>query len=412
MSLSTHFGKPTLISEISTPVVVLQGVRDPVQQSGVAVARSLGRLGVAVYGVFATDGAAGRHSKYIRGEVLLDLQRDGARQSVNTLERLSREIGRQPLLIPTDDLAALFVAANDSILREKFGLPLQPSGLVHKLADKGKLWELCRQHKIPAPNSWLVGSAHELAEAAREASFPLVLKSLDPAVMRKNPRARSVSIIYSASQLEEQYEVMQVPGASNLMVQEYIPGGSTAVWMFNGYFNAASDCLFGMTGRKLRQAPLETGATTLGVCVTNADVQRLAQSFLRAVGYRGIVDMGFRLDPRDGMYKLLDVNPRIGATFRLFVSPAGMDVARALYLDSTGQHVGTQPRSDGRKWIVEMRDSRSAWQLHKARQLSISEWARSLRGVDEAAWFAADDLGPFFAMLKQYARAASLRLFR
>src|SRR2546425_3495393 len=39
----------------------------------------------------------------------------------------------------------------------------------------------------------------------------------------------------------------------NLMLQEYIPGGEDSVWMFNGYFNEHSECLFGITGKKLRQ---------------------------------------------------------------------------------------------------------------------------------------------------------------
>ena len=33
------------------------------------------------------------------------------------------------------------------------------------------------------------------------------------------------------------------------------------------------------------------------------------------------------------------MNPRIGCTFRLFAATNGMDVARALYLDLTGQPV-------------------------------------------------------------------------
>jgi D-aspartate ligase len=47
---------------------------------------------------------------------------------------------------------------------------------------------------------------------------------------------------------------------------------------------------------------------------------------MQEIGYSGIVDIGYRYDRRDGEYKLLDVNPRVGATFRLFVDSNGMDV--------------------------------------------------------------------------------------
>ena len=55
-------------------------------------------------------------------------------------------------------------------------------------------------------------------------------------------------------------------------------------------------------------------------------------------------------------YKLLDVNPRIGGTFRLFVGPDGTDVLRALYLDLTGQAIPPTSEPDGRRWIVEPQD--------------------------------------------------------
>src|SRR6266508_1842962 len=123
--------------------------------------------------------------------------------------------------------------------------------------------------------------------------------------------------------------------------------------MYNGYFNAHSESLVHFTGRKLRQHPPYTGMTTLGVCASNEVVEATTERFMKAIGYRGIVDMGYRFDARDGLYKLLDVNPRIGATFRLFVGTNGIDVARALYLDLTGQGVPRSRVRNGRKWLVE-----------------------------------------------------------
>ena len=68
---------------------------------------------------------------------------------------------------------------------------------------------------------------------------------------------------------------------------------------------------------------------------------------MKAIGYQGILDIGYRYDRRDGQYKVLDVNPRIGCTFRLFAATNGMDVARALYLDMTGQTGASRP---GCRW--------------------------------------------------------------
>src|SRR5437660_1734734 len=123
------------------------------------------------------------------------------------------------------------------------------------------------------------------------------------------------------------------------MLQEFIPGGPETSWMFNGYFNPSSDCLIGFTGYKIRQFPPYVGATSLGIYQRNKQVNQVTREFMKAVGYQGILDIGYRYDARDGRYKVMVVNPRIGATFRLFVVENGMDVARALYFDLTGQAV-------------------------------------------------------------------------
>ena len=67
-----------------------------------------------------------------------------------------------------------------------------------------------------------------------------------------------------------------------------------------------------------------------------------------------------RFDPRDGEYKVLDVNPRIGSTFRLFTGRRGIDVARALYLDFVGERFEPDEPADGRRWVVENYDLAAA----------------------------------------------------
>jgi predicted ATP-grasp superfamily ATP-dependent carboligase len=168
--------------------------------------------------------------------------------------------------------------------------------------------------------------------------------------------------------------------------------------MFNGYFGQNSECLAGFTGLKLRQRGLQTGPATLGVCLQNDAVANAATRMMRELSYSGIVDMDFRYDARDGQYKLLDVNPRLGGSFRLFVADNGVDVVRAAYLDLTGQPVPANHARDGRGWLVEPYDLVVAGQMAVQRRLNLPAWARSLRAVDEAAWWSADDPAPFLTM--------------
>jgi predicted ATP-grasp superfamily ATP-dependent carboligase len=218
-------------------------------------------------------------------------------------------------------------------------------------------------------------------------------------------------ILRTAGELTENYSRMEDPADPNLMLQEYIPGGDDAVWMFNGYFNRKSTCVAGFTGKKIRQHPIHTGATSLGICLRNDTVHELTTTFMSTLGYQGIIDMGYRYDARDGLYKLLDVNPRIGATFRLFVGADGTDVARLLYLDLTDQPLPLTALVEGRKWLDENRDYFSSREYRREGSLTIATWLRSLRGVHETVWLARDDLVPAVLLVLEIAGRAIRKLW-
>ena len=187
-------------------------------------------------------------------------------------------------------------------------------------------------------------------------------------------------------------------GTPNIMIQEFIPGDADASWMFNGYFDAESRCLLSFTGYKIRQHPAYTGLTSLGQCVANDTVAHITCQFMHACRYRGILDMDYRFDARDGRYKAVDINPRVGATFRLFLSGNGMDVVRALYLDLTGQQVEMAPMKEGRKWLVEDCDLLSSIRYWRDGQLTLSSWLHQNGGIEELGIFATDDPLPAFWM--------------
>jgi D-aspartate ligase len=144
--------------------------------------------------------------------------------------------------------------------------------------------------------------------------------------------------------------------------------------------------------------------------VRNEEVEQVTVRLMQALGYRGILDIGYRFDARDGTYKLLDANPRLGVTFRLFVDSVGVDVARALYLDLTGQAFEAGEPVPGRRWAVENLDVASAIRHVRSRELSVAGWVRSLRAVDEWAWFARDDVRPFLRMCGSFAGACVHRV--
>lgn len=381
----------------TTPVAVFQLVPDSYTHSGLALVRTLGRLGVPVYAVYGEHRAPAASSRHAHATLVWN-DWDNPEAIIGHLLELGEEIGQRAILIPYDDASALLVDDNGGLLREHFIFPERPPSLARSLADKRAMSALCHTLGIPTARTESTGSDDEFYSFIEQASFPLVLKGARSWIPGL-PSRTTIMVAQTPTEALSAYRDMGAAERSNLMLQEYIPGGPDSVWMFNGYFDEHSECLVAFTGKKIRQSPPYTGATSLGVCIWNASVAETTTEFMKAIGYRGILDIGYRFDARDGQYKLLDVNPRVGSTFRLFVDPTnGMDVVRALYLDLTGQTVPRAQQREGRKWVVEPWDTRSSIEYRKDGRLTVRDWLRSFRNVEEAAWFAVDDPVPSIMM--------------
>ena len=188
-------------------------------------------------------------------------------------------------------------------------------------------------------------SPGEAAGFAAEAGFPVIAKLAAPwrqAAASRGPARRggrgcaAPRSCARPADLDALYHRCAEAGLG-LMLQEYIPAAPGQDWFFHGYCDAGSRPLAAFTGVKDRSYPAHAGLTSLGRAVPNRGLTGQVTGLLQRVGFRGLADLDLRRDPRDGEYKLLDFNPRLGAQFRLFADPAGIDVARAAYLDLTGQ---------------------------------------------------------------------------
>ncbi len=380
--------------EPSTPcVVICPGYH------GHGVARSLGRLGVPVFGVHANPRSPSASSHYWRSNYLWDLSKASPDESLNWFLKLACTIGQRPILIPTDDHSCLFVDDHAEALLQEYEFPKQPTGLTRALSNKKLLYSLCNEESILTAETVFPQSRADVIQFMEKGNFPVMLKGIDTVALQKRVGVRMV-IVNDGETLLKRYDEMEMPGAPSLMMQEYIPGGAENVWMFDGYFDSNSNCRFGITARKLRQYPAYTGMTSLGVCETNETLFNQIQAFMKAVGYCGILDIGYKYNPANRKYYLLDPNPRLGCSFRLFVDSIDMDVVRALYCDLTRQPIPTGKPVEGRKWLVELFDIVSSYRYWRDGNLKFGNWLHSFQGLQEAQWFAWDDMRPFLNVWK------------
>lgn len=381
--------------DVSTPAVVLKFDPNVMHHGGLGVIRSLGRLGVPVYGVHEDGLAPAASSRYLRGRFFWRPDPADADRVLAGLSRLAEIIGRPAVLISTDDAGAIFLDEYGHELRRRFLFPDPPRYLPRRLAGKHSLSEVCREFGVASPRTVLPGSLEQAREFARAAGYPVIAKLTAP--WRASRGLRSTRVIADPGELGRTYDACARADAG-LMLQEFVPGDRTHDWFFHGYCDQNSDCRPAFTGVKDRSYPSGAGLTSFGRSAPNDALKDEITVLLARLGYRGLLDLDIRLDARDGRYHLLDFNPRLGAQFRVFRDTAGTDVALAAYLDLTGQPIPLAAQVDGRSFLVENYDPISALERWRAGELGLRSWLVSVRGADECAWFARDDLRPFGLM--------------
>ncbi|MFK0202734.1 ATP-grasp domain-containing protein [Streptomyces lavendulae] len=330
------------------------------------------------------------------------------------LVALSNRIGRPAVLIAMDDLSAICVSRIAPALGDRFRFPHQPDDLPVRVADKAELSRLCARWDVPHPETLIPASGAEAAGAAWRLGLPAVAKWSRPWLLPAGSNLRSTTLVHSAAEARRLYERSAEAG-SGLLLQRFLPAGPDSDWFFHGAFARGGHPLLTGAGRKELAWPVRTGLTAMGRWMPEPGVEAAGLRIAQRLGYQGILDLDFRRDER-GRFRLVDFNPRPGAQFRLFTDARGLDVVRAMYLDLTGQGVPEPSGGRGRVFVAENYALLSALRGPLPRRgpdaastvagpaepgraaEATSRAGGSTRRDVEVAWFAADDVVPFFLM--------------
>jgi predicted ATP-grasp superfamily ATP-dependent carboligase len=376
-------------ADTSVPALLMKIGSYPIHHGSVGAVRSLGRLGIPVYAVTEGQFTPAARSRYVRETIVWHTSgNEDAQELVAGLRRIGGQIGARAVLVATDDEAALLVAEHAAELEDCFFLPHVDPDLPRRLASKGGLATLCRDFDVPSPGFAAPQTREELFEQATAIGYPVILKNDEAFLRLMNPAVPSSTLVRDRGALERL--VATWPSMPSVFVQEYLPPEQAQDWIVHTYMGRDPETVVGFTGIKLRSWPPRAGVTALAYSTPNPELLELAVGFQRAIGFRGIADLDWRLDLRDGRYKLLDFNPRVGAQFRMFETSAGVDVVRALHLDLTGRPLPAGAQVDGRRYIVGHLAGPSALASRHDTRADAHAWARPGAGV-ERAWMALDD---------------------
>ncbi|MFI6565346.1 ATP-grasp domain-containing protein [Streptomyces sp. NPDC050534] len=381
----------------------------PLHHGGVGAIRSLGRLGVPMYAITEDRYTPAASSRYLKKAFVWPTTgTENPDHLVEGLIRIGRRIGRPTVLVPTDEEAAVLIAEHQDALAGNFLFPPVDPALPRRLASKQGLHELCVEHGIPSPTAAFPQSYDDILDFAEKACFPVVAKNREAFLRRRQPAVNGTTRIATRDGLLRlARDWGEQPG---VILQEYLPREEAEDWIVHAYFDQDSTPLAMFTGVKVRSWPPHAGMTANAYVVDNPELADLAGRFIKQIGFTGIIDLDLRFDRRDGQYKLLDFNPRMGAQFRLFENESGVDVVRAMHLNLTGRSVPEGEQRAGHRYIVENIDLPALLAYRRSGYTTPHAPARA--SGTELAWLAGDDPLPFLTMLARFVRPGAKHLYQ
>jgi D-aspartate ligase len=298
--------------------------------NGLAAIRSLGRVGAPVLAVDHRPWALGLRSRYALPVVTPD---PGADEEgfVAALEELGDALGSPAPVFPTHDTGLNAVARARERLGARFLYPFPPWEALERIQSKRAQLDAAVAAGIDIPGTAHPRTAAEALAAADELGYPVLVKPADPIEFKRRHRRQAFRCETSA-ELEDAYGKAE---PHEPMVQELIPGGDETLYTLGSYLDATGRPLGLFSGRKLRQTPRLVGTCRVGEAVWVQEMVDAGLRFLAALEYRGISQVEFKRDPRDGRYKLMEINPRLFQWHGL-AAACGVDLPRLAYCDLLG----------------------------------------------------------------------------
>ncbi len=360
---------------------------------GLGIVRSLGRRGIPVC-VVDDEHSISRFSKYSTKFVKLADLKDEAATVAALLDIGNRLSLHGWILYPTrDELVAAF-SRHRLELSQTFRVPTPHWESVQWAWDKRKTYQLASELNIPIPLTFCLEGGGQPSNVKFSPPFaikPAIKEHFVYATKAKAWRADSReeldALVRKASNFIDPEE---------LIIQEVIPGGGSQQFSYCAFFREGR-AVGKMVVKRRRQHPLQFGrASTYVETVDVPILEEFSERFLRAIDYYGLVEVEYKLDPRDSQYKLLDVNARTWG-YHTLGATAGVDFSSMLYADQLGLPTDESKGKLGVGWVRMTTDIPAAFVGLLGGDIDFKSYFKSLKTCDVEAVFSPEDLLPGLA---------------
>jgi D-aspartate ligase len=385
----------------SQPAIVLSG-----HIMALGVARSLGAAGIPAILVRYRDDDLAQASRFVSRSIRVPHPEENEPGFIRALERLGPNLRGSPLF-PASDETLVAVARHKEQLSRWYRVAAPDEALATRIIHKEHTYALAEQIGVPAPRTVLIGSERDLERHRDRFPFPCIAKPSQGHLYqdlfgRKMVRVEDMDALVAA------YREAAAAGLQ-MMLQELIPGDDRQGANYNSYrVPGAPPVEF--TAAKVRLTPRSFGPPSVVVSRAIPQIIEPARRLLDALGYEGYSCTEFKLDPRDGIYKLMEVNGRFNLSSLLMLR-CGVNLPAMAY-----RHVllGEAPTGieqvEGIHWIDGTKDLVYGLPELVRRPSGVPAFVRPYRQPHVFAVFAWDDARPLAVRYRALARRGYARV--
>jgi len=381
------------------PVLILGGTFN-----ALSITRSLGRRGVKIYMSVFKNTIALYSRYYTQCFPFPD------KETVHEfwMELLSNEHDHIPhgsVIFPCNDDAVEFVAKNRDELENNYILDDSVPEIHLAMLDKKKTLQMAKSLNIHIPNFWEIENLEDLEPIASEVVFPVIIKPIHSHLFQKQFDAKKY---FFTNNIDEMYSCLKRALDQNLkvMISEFIPGPDSMLGSYYTYIDSNGNPLFHLTKRIIRRSPPNEGLACYHKTEWDQEIAELGLKFFKGINFRGLGNIEFKKDLRDGHLKVIECNPRFTVPQELLVR-CGMDSSVIIYNHLVGLPIPevNSYKQNLRLWFP-FKDFTAFRVLKRKKEITFWSWIKSIFHKQVLPCFQWSDPLPsikyFFRFVRQY----------
>ena len=283
-------------------------------------------LGCSVTAICFSRLDVGYSSRLTNARILSRVQReDESGRLREIMELLKTQL--YDIVVPTTDFSAILLSKNKGCLSSYAYIAVNDWDVLTLASDKYETMKICMQNKIPCTRTML--DIHSFEDVSTSGfTYPLVIKP------KTSYGAIGFHIVHNEDELHalfnrDSFDIEQ------MVAQEYIPQ-TDIQYEAAMYIDIDNTVKTALVFSKNRWFPIAGGASTLNISVEEPSIVESCSNLLQLINWRGYADIDLIRDPRDGVAKIMEINPRVSGSVKICFL-AGVNMAQQILENAMGK---------------------------------------------------------------------------